>query len=261
MRFSDKTAIVTGAGGGLGLRYAQALAAEGARVVLLDRSRENLERAKGALAGPSDRVLALTADLTILEEVNAAVAEADNAFGGVDILVNNAGGGSSGPGNADTVEQMEPSAWSELMRSNLDTAFHCIKAVSPLMKRRKYGRIVNVASRSARVADPYFQQSPAYACAKTAILGLTRFSARELGPYGITVNCLVPALTLSGPVLEEYWERIGEAARAHYLSEVALKRLPEMQEMVGPVLFLCSDDGSYVTGVSLDVNGGSYMPA
>ena len=111
-----------------------------------------------------------------------------------------------------------------------------------------------------RITDPTVHQSPAYACAKTAVLGLTRFAARELGPFGITVNCLVPSLTLSGPVLQGYWDRMSEAAQASYLQQVALRRLPRPGELTSAVLFLCSDESGYITGVALDVNGGSFMP-
>jgi 3-oxoacyl-[acyl-carrier protein] reductase len=91
------------------------------------------------------------------------------------------------------------------------------------------------------------------------VLGLTRFAARELGPFGITVNCLVPSLTISGPVLQAYWDRMSEESRERYLAQVALRRLPSPDEMASALLFLCGDESSYITGVSLDVNGGSFM--
>ena len=103
-------------------------------------------------------------------------------------------------------------------------------------------------------------QSPAYAAAKTAVLGLTRFSARELGPHGITVNCLIPSLALSGPVLQAYWDRMSPERQAQFLRQIALGRLPRPDELTAAVLFLCSDESSYITGASLDVNGGSFMP-
>jgi NAD(P)-dependent dehydrogenase (short-subunit alcohol dehydrogenase family) len=273
MRFAGKTAIVTGAGGGLGAAYAAALAREGARVVVADiaaeRARETAEAveaaAREANAAPqgdrSRRAIGLGVDLRRAEEVDAMVREALAAFDRIDILVNNAGGGSSTPGNAASIVDTTPEAWDAMMGVNLSTAFLSIRAVAPLMKARSYGKIVNVASRSARVADPKLQQSPSYATAKTGVLALTRFAARELGPFGITVNCMVPALVLSGPVLEEYWERLGQAAQDEYLAQVALKRLPTVQEVTSVILFLSSDESNYVTGASIDVNGGSFMPA
>jgi NAD(P)-dependent dehydrogenase (short-subunit alcohol dehydrogenase family) len=147
-----------------------------------------------------------------------------------------------------------------LVDSNLKTTFLCIRAVSRAMKAQRYGKIVNIASRAARVIDPAVHQSPAYAAAKTGVLSLTRFAARELGPYGNNVNCMVPSLALSGPVLEAYWAATPEDGKQQYLKSVALERLPRLEELASVVLFLASDESSYVTGVALDVNGGSFMP-
>jgi NAD(P)-dependent dehydrogenase (short-subunit alcohol dehydrogenase family) len=128
------------------------------------------------------------------------------------------------------------------------------------MKAQRYGKIVNVASRSARVIDPSVHQSPAYAAAKTGVLSLTKFAARELGPYGINVNCMVPSLAISGPVLQAYWDANPEDRKKKYLKSIALERLPLLEELASVVLFLASDESGYITGVALDVNGGSYMP-
>ena len=180
--------------------------------------------------------------------------------GRIDVLVNNAGGGSSETATATTLAEEDAGSWDALVDANVKTAFLCTRAVAESMKRARYGRIVNVSSRAARVKDAVVPQSPAYTAAKAGVMGLTRFAARELGPFGVTVNCLVPSLTLSGPRLEAYWARGGEAARERYLQQVALRRLPRPEEIVSALLFLCSDESSYVTGVCLDVNGGSFMP-
>ncbi len=261
MRFAGKVAVVTGAGGGLGAAYAAALAREGAFVALVDRVGERIVADSDTIQAAGGKAVAVACDLRNAPEVESMVDAVVATFGRVDILVNNAGGGSSTPGNASSIVETTPDAWDAMVGVNLSTGFLTIRAVAPLMKRQRYGRIVNISSRSARVADPKLQQSPSYATAKAAVLGLTRFAARELGPFQITVNCLVPALVLSGPVLEDYWDRLGEAAREEYLAQVALKRLPHRNEITAAVLFLCSDDASYITGVALDVNGGSFMPA
>jgi NAD(P)-dependent dehydrogenase (short-subunit alcohol dehydrogenase family) len=179
--------------------------------------------------------------------------------GRIDILVNNAGGGSSETASATTLGEEDGASWDALADANVKTTFLCTRAVSEPMKRARYGRIVNVSSRAARINDAHVPQSPAYTAAKAGVMALTRFAARELGPFGVTVNCLVPSLTLSGPRLEAYWERWGEAARERYLQQVALRRLPRPEEIVSALLFLASDESSYVTGVCLDVNGGSFM--
>ena len=261
MSFEGKTAVVTGAGGGLGAAYASALAQKGATVAVVDRTEALAAATAETIRKDNGNCHAFGADLSQWCDVEKCFHATLDRLGRIDILVNNAGGGSSSPGNASSIEKIEPSAWDSLVDANLTTAFLAIRAAAPAMKRQRYGKIVNIASRSARVADPKFEQSPAYACAKTAVLGLTRFAARELGPHGVTVNCVVPGLVLSGPVLADYWQRLGQTSQDAYLTDLALKRLPRLEEIVAPVLFLCSDDSGYITGVSLDVNGGSFMPA
>lgn len=259
MRFAGKVAIVTGAGGGLGALYAAMLAREGAALAVADRSAPGVEQTAASIVKAGGRCLPFPLDLTDADNAERLAAGVLDAFGRIDILVNNAGGGSSGPKAAGSLEEEDPASWDALVDMNLKTAFLCLRAVAPAMKRQRYGKIVNISSRSARIADPTVQQSPAYASAKTGVLGLTRFAARELGPFGVTVNCLVPSLTLSGPVLEAYWQRMSDDRRARYLEQIALRRLPRPEEVASAVLFLCSDESSYVTGVCLDVNGGSFM--
>ena len=261
MRFKDKVAIVTGAGGGLGAAYAAALAREGAAVVVVDLAADRVAKVAGEISASGGRSLPLIIDLTQADQVDTLAPGTLEAFGRIDILVNNAGGGSSSPGNASSIVETTPEAWDTMLGTNLKTTFLALRAVGPVMKRQRYGRIINVASRSARIVDPKFQQSPSYATAKTGVLSLTRFAARELGAFGITVNCMVPALVLSGPLLDDYWQRLGEKAQNEYLTQVALKRLPTVAEITNVVLFLASDDSSYITGAAIEVNGGSFMPA
>ncbi|MSP89149.1 MAG: SDR family oxidoreductase [Alphaproteobacteria bacterium] len=260
-RFADKVALVTGASGGLGALYARTLAAEGARIVAVDCVAAP-QATMVAIDAAGGMCLAVAADLTQPDDVAAMSAAALQAFGRIDILVNNAGGGSNGPGTAaGSIRDERAESWDGLMAINLKTAFLCTQAVAETMKRQRYGKIVNVSSRAARINEAGVHQSPAYASAKTAILGLTRYAARELGPYGITVNCLVPSLVLSRPELKSFWNGMGEMARDKYLKSVALNRLPRPEEVASALLFLCSDDSAYVTGVALDVNGGSFMPS
>lgn len=259
MRFEGRVVIVTGAGGGLGRVYAVSFAREGARVVLVDRWPEGLQATAAAVAGINGTCTRVVADLTDPAGAQAVVEAALQEFGRVDVLVNNAGGGSSGPEAAGQLEEETLESWRALVDSNLTSAFLCIRAAAGPMKAQRYGRIVNVASRAARIADPNVRQSPAYAAAKAGVLGLTRFAARELGPYNVTVNAVAPSLTLSGPVLEAYWNRMSPEDQDRYLRQVALRRLPRPEEVAAAVLFLASDEASYITGACLDVNGGSFM--
>lgn len=258
MRFEGKIALITGAGGGLGALYANSFAREGAKIVAVDRPGTNIGVA-AEIAAAGGQCLPLAADLTDQDATEKMVGAALDEFDRIDILVNNAGGGSSSAGNAGSIAEETSQSWDALVDSNLKTTFLCMRAVSKPMKERRYGKIVNVASRAARVIDPAVHQSPAYAAAKTGVLSLTRFAARELGPYGINVNCMVPSLAISGPVLQDYWDKTPEDGKQRYLKSIALERLPRNEELASVILFLASEEASYVTGASLDVNGGSYM--
>jgi len=259
MRFDGKTALITGAGGGLGTLYARSFAREGANIIAVDRPGVEISVA-GEIQSETDNCLSLSADLTDNEAVDKMVADGLERFGRIDILVNNAGGGSSTAENAGSIAEENARSWDSLLNSNLKTTFLCIRAVAAPMKAQRYGKIVNIASRAARVIDPAVHQSPAYAAAKTGVLSLTKFAARELGPYGINVNCMVPSLAISGPVLQDYWNATPEEGKRQYLKSIALGRLPRNEELSSVVMFLASEDSSYITGVALDVNGGSYMP-
>jgi NAD(P)-dependent dehydrogenase (short-subunit alcohol dehydrogenase family) len=258
-RFAGRVAVVTGAGTGLGALYASAFAREGAAVVAVDRDAAGAERTAATSRGAGGECRAVAADLARQDAVARMVDEALSWHGRIDVIVNNAGGGSSETASATTLGEEDSASWDALEDANVKTAFLCTRAVAEPMKRARYGRIVNVSSRAARINDAHVPQSPAYTAAKAGVMALTRFAARELGPFGVTVNCLVPSLTLSGPRLEAYWERWGEVARERYLEQVALRRLPRPEEIVAALLFLASDESSYITGVCLDVNGGSFM--
>ena len=258
-RFAGRVAVVTGAGTGLGALYSAAFAREGAAVFAVDRDAAGVERTAEAIRAEKHECRAVTADLSREDEVTRMAEVALGWHGRIDILVNNAGGGSSETASATSLAEEDGASWDALVDANVKTTFLCTRAVAEPMKHARYGRIVNVSSRAARINDAHVLQSPAYTAAKAGVMALTRFSARELGPFGVTVNCLVPSLTLSGPRLEAYWERWGEANRERYLQQVALRRLPRPEEIVSALLFLASDEASYVTGACLDVNGGSFM--
>lgn len=256
MRLQDKVAIVTGAAGGLGATYAQAIAREGGRVVVVDVV--DAEGTARSIRGSGGQAMALQVDLTDESQVQGMVSRVAAEYGQIDILVNNAGGAGQQAAES-AIEKIDRAHWDEIIAMNLTTTMLCIKHVAPHMKQQRSGKIVNVSSRAARGTAWFGQVTPEYIAAKIGVIGLTRQVAKELGPHGITVNCLVPSFTVSGPALKAAWDNMTDAERAHMLEATPLRRLPQPEELASVVVFLASDESSYVTGACLDVNGGSLM--
>ena len=157
------------------------------------------------------------------------------------------------------IEKIDRAHWDEIIAINLTSTMLCIKHVAPHMKRQQSGKIVNVSSRAARGTSWFGQVTPEYICAKIGVIGLTRQLAKELGPHGINVNCLVPSFTVSGPALQAAWDHMTDEERSHMIEATPLRRLPDPEELASVVVFLVSGESSYVTGACLDVNGGSLM--
>jgi NAD(P)-dependent dehydrogenase (short-subunit alcohol dehydrogenase family) len=238
---AGKVAIVTGASRGIGARLAQALDDAGCRVALVARSTDALEAVAGTLTNDP---LVFTADIGDAEEPARVVGEVEAAAGRVDIVVNNAGMGGFGDARKIAVD-----SWDEVHNVNVRAAFLFARAAAPGMIERGSGKIVNVASIIAFAADGY--ASP-YAASKTGLLGLTRSLAIEWGRRGIQVNALCPgwvATELNDAVrTEEFDKRV--------LDAIPQNRWGETDDMVGPVVFLCSPASDYVTGQTLVVDGG-----
>lgn len=256
MRFKDKVAVITGGGSGLGATYAREMAREGAAVVAIDITPP--EALLGELEALGAEALGVQADVTQEEEVRKAVEQAVSRFGRIDILVNNAGGGRV-PRREGVDDVIDLVQWRKLMEMNLSSAVFCCNYVAPHMRRRKYGRIVNVSSRAARSVGWFSAVSTGYITSKIGVIGLTRDLASRLGPDGINVNCIVPAFVVSSPSMQARWDSMSESEHQRLIAETPLRRLPRPEEISNVVLFLASDEASYVTGASIDVNGGSTM--
>jgi NAD(P)-dependent dehydrogenase (short-subunit alcohol dehydrogenase family) len=241
----------------LGAVYAQALAAEGASVIVVDIDPRGADATAEQIRRTGGVADSHHADLTKEDDVDRLVSSTVTTFGRIDILVNNAGGAL--PDSVSSLEDITVDHWRRTLEMNLTSAFLCCRAVAPHMKRQRYGKIVNVSSRSARSTGWFSQVSPAYVCAKSGVLALTRHVAKELGPYGINVNCLVPGFTISGPKLQQAWDRMTDEERETMIKLTPLRRLPSPHELANVVVFLCSDASSYITGAAIDVNGGSFM--
>lgn len=252
-----RTAVVTGSTSGIGLGIARALARAGTNVMLnglgvpaaLEETRRGLAAETGA------RVLFHGADVSRPEEVAALIAAAESAFGRVDILVNNAGIQHVAP-----VDEFPPEKWHAIQDIVLTASFHAIRAALPGMKRRNWGRIINLVSAHGLVASPF---KSAYVAAKHGLVGLTKSVALEVAETGITCNAICPGYVRT-PLVEG---QIEAQARAHNLPrdrvirEVILaaqptRRFIEIEEVAAFTLFLCGEDARSITGAALPIDGG-----
>ena len=251
-RFTGKVAVVTGGAGGLGEAISAALADEGARVAIFDTNPDAIDRALDELSRP-DSVMGAIVDVRSRESVTSGVAEVVAAFGGIDILIAAAGGSLGTPRDIDDIE---PEHLDLVIDVNIKGTFNCAQAVVRFMKARGGGAIVNFSSIGGRSTSPV--TGIPYAAAKAGVLGLTRRLAREVGPDGIRVNAIAPGLFLTGR-LQGMFDAMADKDRNEVLDSIPLHRMPELRECVEPVLFLASEESSYITGAVLDVNGGRFM--
>jgi 3-oxoacyl-[acyl-carrier protein] reductase len=246
---SGKTVLVTGGGHGLGRDMCRAFADRGARVWTCDLDWDKLEQTR-ALCGHGCEVRVV--DVADREGVAALVEEASAPGGRVDVLVNNAGGVAGQVGRS--LEDVPPDDWQVIFDINLTGAFNFSQGVVPGMKDAGWGRIVNISSGAGlRVSLTGIQ---AYAAAKAGLIGLTRQLAHELGPYGITVNCVAPGFIRSNPTTEAQWEAYGPEGQRRLVDSIATRRLGEPKDISYAALFFASDHASWITGQTLSVDGG-----
>lgn len=242
MQFTGKTAVVTGAAGGIGREIVKRFVAEGARVLAVDLDGEAASSLAASLAGESKSVLPLAADVS-LEEGGARIRQAVEArLGHADILVNNAGIYPPRP-----FDKMTYAEWRQVMAVNLDSAFLVTQSVLPLM--RAGSRIVNVSSGTIWLG---YRGVVHYAASKAGLIGFTRALAAELGDAGIAVNAVTPGLTATARALETFSAESFALRRA----QRAIKRDQKAEDVVGAVLFLSSADAEFMTGQTVNVDGG-----
>jgi 3-oxoacyl-[acyl-carrier protein] reductase len=235
-----QAALVTGGSSGIGFAIARMLRDEGATVHEVDRIGRSSD-------GPGQDGVE-SVDVSDPAAVAALVAR----IGPVDVLVNNAGGVCAQTGQP--LEQVTDDDWRAVVDANLTTTFVCTRAVAPGMKRAGWGRIVNISSGAGRSVSLTGIQ--AYATAKAGQIGLTRQTAHELGPFGITVNCVAPGFVLSNPTTQQQWESYGEAGQAALVASIAVRRLGTPADIANGVRFFVAEASSWVTGQTLSVDGG-----
>ena len=243
-----KSAIVTGSGQGIGRAYALAFAQEGASVTVADLNGDNAEAVAGEIAGSGGSAIAVQADVGDPSSVEDMAAAAREAFGGADVLVNNAAIftklGRCG------FEDIPLEEWDRVMRVNVTGSMLCAAAVLPDMRTKRWGRIINISSSTVPMGLPRFMH---YVTSKSAVIGMTRVMARELGPDGITANAIMPGL------IETEVENAGrtDAIRAKMIDVQCLKELGSPGDLTGLAVFLASDASGYITGQTIAADGGS----
>ncbi|MBA5706239.1 3-oxoacyl-ACP reductase FabG [Pseudomonas fulva] len=242
---TGRTALVTGAGRGIGHAIATALGQAGARVGVCDLDAEAAEAAAARLREAGIEAVGVGADVADEVQVQAMVNQVEALLGGVDILVNNAGIVSTGP-----LLEVTTAEWNRVMAIDLNSVFFCAKAVLPGMMARQSGRIINIASVAGKRGGGLLGNS-CYAAAKGAVIALTKGLAREAGPYAITVNAVSPALTDT-----EMTSALAPQARAEVLAQMPLGRAGTPRDIAAAVCFLASREAGFVTGEIMDVDGG-----
>jgi len=242
---SGKVALVTGGSKGLGKAMARGLAEVGADIIISSRHEEELQGAlREILDGTGRRGTHVVADLARREDVDRLANSALQFLGRVDILVNNAGSNIPSP-----IDKVRDEDWDRIVQLNLSSCMALTRALVPAMKERHWGRIIHISSvlglggKGARSA---------YCATKAGIIGLARAGALDLGPYGITVNCISPGAFLTDLPMS----LLSDAEKKKFTERTALGRWGEPHELMGPVLLLASDAGSYITGTALVVDGG-----
>lgn len=248
---ADKVVIITGAGQGIGRSFAKTFASAGAQVVIAERNLEKAQAVEREIASGNGRALVVETDVADEQSVNRLGAEVERVFGRADVLINNAAIFSTL--EMRPFEQIPLPEWEQVLRVNITGPFLCSRAMVPLMRRNKWGRIVNMASGAVTMGRPNYLH---YIASKAALAGMSHSMARELGPDGITVNAVLPGATFTEiprqTVTPQQKERI-----------IAMQSIPRPQvpeDLLGVVMFLASDASAFMTGQELTVDGGATHP-
>ena len=256
--------MVTGCAHGIGKTLIFRLIEEGARIIGCDIDQNALRGLVYKLKKYRERLLCISVDVTDEEKIKKTVHKGLEKFGRIDVLVNNAGGSENwarirktGKFSAPALfEKVSMEDWNKDIRLNLTSGFLCAKHVIPIMKSQEHGVIINISSLAARTGGNF--ESVTYASGKAGVLGLTRRMAKELGPFGIRCNCILPGFVMTERN-QKVWANVSLIKRNEVIGKIPLRRFCEPSELVDVIMFLASDKAGYITGISLDVSGGFFM--
>ena len=251
-RFSGKTVIVTGGGGGIGGAACHRFASEGAKVAVFDMNLASAEKVAASIAAAGGKAQAFACDITQRDQVDAAIAATQAAFGSIDVLVNNAGWDIFKP-----FTKTVPAEWDKLIAINLVGALHMLHAVLPIMATKGGGRVVNIASDAGRVGS---SGEAVYAACKGGLISLSKTLAREHARHNITVNVICPGPTDTA-LLDGFKEGAAnpEKLMEAFARAIPLGRIGQASDLAGSIAFMASDDAGFVTGQVLSVSGGLTM--
>lgn len=241
---SGKTALVTGASGGIGGAIAQALHANGATVGISGTREEALNELAGRLGG--DRVHMLAANLSDLEQVDELIGRAEEAMAPLDILVNNAG-----ITKDNIFMRLKDEDWDQVIAVNLTATFHLMRAAAKGMMRRRAGRIIGITSVVGVTGNP---GQGNYAASKAGMIGMSKSLAQELASRNVTVNCIAP-----GFIETAMTDAIGDKAKEAAATVIPAGRLGTPEDIAAGAVYLASDEAAYITGQTLHINGGMAM--
>lgn len=247
---SERTAVVTGAANGIGWAIAQVLAEE-AEVVLIDRAEEVNDRAS-ELLNRGLKARPMMVDLSNLDAVSNVIDRVRQTTGRCDILVNNAGVHTKNNGEKFSFAEITLDNWDFSFRLNLTAPFLLCQGFLPLMQSRRWGRVINIASRAGRTYAP--PAGAQYSASKAGMIGMTRTIAGEYGRDGITANCIAPGRTATSMSMGS-----SQAVQVLAAQEMIIGRTGNTKEIAAIAKFLASDDSGFVTGAVIDANGGSFM--
>ncbi len=254
-RLKERVAIVTGSGQGMGLAIAHACAREGAKIVVADINDQTIATAVAEIKKHEGvDVIGVKVDITKRADVEKGMKQVLDAWGRIDCLVNCAGGALNTPYK---LEEVEDKHWDLVVNVNMKGTFLCCQQVIPVMVKQGKGAIVNISALAG-----HWRASLAgvqYSAAKAGVEGITRQLAYDFGPLGVRITAVAPTVAMTSERMQGLWDARSDEEKQKVYSQIPLRRLSKVEEITAAVVFLLSDEASYITGITLDVSGGRYL--